>query len=103
MQYKKMNKDDIAEALADLSKLPLPEAKRPYTVLTGARGADMFDKAMRRDALRMLLQSVEKRGLVDKQEYRGIEEMINSNDWRDQELAAIILETKNKENVPQNR
>jgi hypothetical protein len=97
--YRKLSKKELSDAMADLSKIPMPE-KRPYTILTGRKGMRQFDKNIKQAANMLLLESLERRGLVTKAEFRSIEDMINSDDYRDVTMAEAILEIKNKEYEP---
>ena len=100
--YQRMTKKDLTKALADLSKYPTRKPQREFTVLTGLEGQRQFNNALDIEALNQLLDSIERRGLVDRQEYRGVQDMLKSKDWRDIELARSIIETKQKntENEP---
>jgi hypothetical protein len=66
---------------------------------------NMFDKAMKAEARRELLDSYLKRldrlsdhDKVEYLQYDNIKDMLYSNDYESAELAMMLIETKEKEN-----
>lgn len=89
------NEVELREAIAALyARQPQPD--RQVVVRTGPLGAQMFNKALKRESLLMYLRELRINGQISKEERNSLSAMIKSPDQENWTVAELIMDEKSK-------